>query len=129
MFSMTKKILKSVGSVLAGVLVIVVLSVVTDLILEKVGFFPPPDQGLFDNKLLAIALFYRTVYALVGGYVTGKLAPFKPAKHVMALLIIGTIMGLLGVVVGWNLSDRWYPISLVATSAVAVWYGGKCAAK
>ena len=117
--------LKSIGAVVAGVIVIVVLSVVTDMLLEKIGFFPSPSQGLFDTNLLVIALLYRTAYAAAGGYVSARLAPSKPLKHVKALLIIGTFFGILGVIGGWNLSQHWYPISLVITSAVAVWFGGK----
>src|SRR4051812_5117479 len=98
MEEMNKKMVRSIGSVVAGIVVIVALSVITDMILENVGLFPPPTQGLFDANLLIIALFYRTVYALLGGYVTAKLAPANPMKHVTILLIIGTVMGLLGVI-------------------------------
>ncbi len=122
---MNKNVLKSIWAVLAGILTVVILSIATDAILEAVGFFPPPSKGLFDPTLLLIALIYRTVYAFLGGYVTAKLAPAKPKRHVKILLIIGTVMGLLGVIAGWNLSQHWYPISLVITSALAVWYGGK----
>ena len=117
--------IKSIGAVTAGVVVIVLLSVVTDYILESIGFFPPPTEGLFDTRLLLFALAYRTVYAAIGGYVTARLAPTPKIKYVKILLVIGTVMGLLGVAAGWNLSGRWYPISLVITSAIAVWYGGK----
>lgn len=122
---MNKKVLKSIWAVFAGILVIVILSIATDTLLESVGFFPPATEGLFDNSLLAIALAYRTIYAFVGGFVTAKLAPSNPKKHVMILLIIGVVLGILGVVAGWNLSQHWYPISLVFTSAFAVWLGGK----
>ncbi len=121
--------LKSIGAVVAGVLVIVILSVATDALLEKVGFFPPPDKGLFATNLLAIALFYRTIFAFIGGYVTARLAPVNPLKHVKILLAIGTVMGILGVIGGWNLSAHWYPISLVITSGIAVWFGGKLGIK
>ncbi|HZZ98779.1 MAG TPA: hypothetical protein VFG51_02495 [Candidatus Saccharimonadia bacterium] len=118
--------LKSIGAVISGIIVIVVLSVATDLLLQMVGVYP---QGAASSGFLAIALFYRTVFALFGGLVTAKLAPTNPAKHVRVLLIIGTILGILGAVGGWNLSQHWYPISLVITSAIAVWYGGKLGLK
>lgn len=121
--------LRKVGAIVAGVLAIVVLSVVTDTLLEKMGFYPPLSQGPLKQNLLAIALFYRTVYAFLGGYITAKLAPSNPKKYVMILLVIGTILGILGVVAGWNLSEHWYPVSLVVTSALAVWFGGKVGMK
>lgn len=116
---------RSIGAVATGVVTIVLLSVVTDYILESIGFFPPATEGLFDTRLLLFALAYRTVYAAIGGYITARLAPTPKIKHLKILLGIGIVMGLLGVVAGWNLSGRWYPISLVVTSALAVWYGGK----
>lgn len=126
---MNKNLFKSIGAVLAGVLTIVVLSILTNTILEKIGFFPPPTKGLFDQKLLLIALFYRTIFAFLGGYVTARLAPSRPIRLVIILLVIGTIMGILGVIAGWNLSQHWYPISLVFTSFVGVWIGGKSGIK
>ena len=117
--------LKNFAAVASGVVIIIILSIATDTLLERIGFFPPPTQGLFETNLLAIALLYRTVYAYLGGYLTAKLAPTNPMKHVKILLVIGTILGILGVIAGWNLSAHWYPVSLVITSAIAVWFGGK----
>ncbi len=117
--------LKSIGSVIAGFLVVVVLSIVTDIILEGAGIFPPAAEGLFVTWMLALALFYRTVYTITGGYVTAKLAPSNPKKHVMILGIIGTVAGILGIVAGWNLSSHWYPIALAVLAYPSVWLGGK----
>ncbi len=124
-----KKFFKSFWAVVAGILTIVALSIATDALLESIGFFPSPTQGLFATHLLVIALFYRTVYAAIGGYITARLAPSKPLKHVTILLVIGMIMGTLGAVAGWSLSAHWYPISLVVTSGFAVWFGGKAGIK
>jgi len=127
---MNKNLLKSIGAVLGGFFTVVILSVATDAFLEAVGFFPPATQGLFDPALLVVALAYRTLYAFAGGFVTGKLTPNKKSlKLVKILVVIGTIMGTLGVFAGWNLSQHWYPISLVVTSAFAVWLGGKLGLK
>lgn len=121
--------IKSILSVFAGILVVVLLSVGTDMLLEKIGLFPPQSQGQYNTNLLAIALLYRTVYAFLGGWVTAHLAPANPMKLVKIVLIIGTVMGILGVIGGWNLSAHWYPIALVITSAIAVWFGGKMGIK
>ena len=114
---MNRKTLKSIWAVVAGILVIVLLSIGTDAILESFIY------GL--NQMLIIPLIYRTIYAVIGGYITAKLAPQNPKKHVLILNCIGIFMGLLGVIFGWNLSAHWYPIALVITSAVGVWYGGE----
>ncbi len=119
-------ILKSIGSVLLGFLTVVVLSTVTDMILEKTGILPPAtDQGLYVTWILALALLYRTIYTVLAGYLTAWTAPLNPKTHVMVLGILGTIGGLIGVVVGWDLSSHWYPISLAVLAYPSVWLGGK----
>ena len=119
-------ILKSIGAVVAGFATVFILSVATDTVLEKLGIFPPPsEQGLFVTWMLVLAFVYRSVYAVVGGYVTARLAPERPMRLVGILGVIGTIGGLVGVIVGWNLSQHWYPIALAVTAFPLVWYGGK----
>lgn len=119
------KTLKSIGAVLAGIIVLAALSVITDTILEKAGIFPPPEQGLFITWMLALALTYRCIYQIIGGYVTAALAPSNPKKHVTILGIIGVVLSIVGIVVGWNLSQHWYPIALAVLAYPTVWLGGK----
>jgi uncharacterized membrane protein len=120
-------IVKSILAVVAGFLTVVILSVVTDAILEQAGVFPPPSEGLFITWMLVLALVYRCIYTIAGGYVTAKLAPQNPMKHVYILGGIGTVAAIAGVIVGWNLSQHWYPISLVITAIPCCWLGGKLA--
>ena len=121
--------LKKVWAVSAGFLTVVILSVGTDSVLEAVGIFPPPTHGLFEPWMLALAFVYRSVYTIVGGYVTASLAPINPKRLVTILGILGTVAGLAGVVVGWNLSAHWYPIALAVTAYPFVWFGGKLKTK
>ena len=124
--------LKSIGAVLAGFIAVVILSTITDKILEGTGIFPPPDEGLFVTWMLILAFVYRTIYTIVGGYITAALAPANPQKHVMILGIIGTVMGCIGIYVGvvaFSLSPIWYPIALAVAAYPSVWYGGKLKTK
>lgn len=116
--------IKSIGAVIAGFLVVVILSTVTDKILEAVGIFPPPTEGLFITWMLVLALVYRTAYTVLGGYVTAWLAPQNRMKHVWALAILGQLGGIMGVIAGWNLSQHWYPIALAVLAIPSVWLGG-----
>lgn len=116
---------KSIGAALAGIIVIVILSVVTDYILESTGIFPPPDQGLFVTWMLMLALVYRSIYGVIGGYVTAAIAPARPMKLVIILGIIGTVASIFGAIAGWDLSAHWYPIALVITALPTTWWGGK----
>ncbi len=118
---------KSIWAVLAGFLVVVILSTATDGVLEKIGIFPSPTEpGVYMTTwMLILALLYRSAYTVLGGYVTAMLAPQNPMKHVKVLAIIGTIAGILGAIIGWNLSEHWYPIALAVTAYPLVWWGGK----
>ncbi len=125
---MNKKTLKSIWAILAGFLTVALLSIATDFVLEKIGIFPSAtDQMKYGPAtwLLVVALLYRSVYTVLGGYVTARLAPSRPMKHVVILGSIGTIMAILGVIGGWNLSAHWYPIALAVTAFPLVWLGGK----
>lgn len=122
------KVLKSIGAVVAGFLTVVVLSVGTDAVLEGIGFLPPASKPeAYVSWMLAVALLYRTIYTVAGGYVTAKLAPSNPKKHVIVLAILGTFGGIMGVIAGWNISENWYPIALAVLAFPSVWYGGKLA--
>src|SRR5882757_4335898 len=116
---------KSIWAVFAGILVNVILSTATDYVLELAGIFPPASGGLFITWMLALALGYRMIYAVLGGYATAWLAPQNPMKHVWILAYIGIALGCLGVVVGWNLSQHWYPIALAVTAIPCTLLGGK----
>ncbi|MEK7498987.1 MAG: hypothetical protein AAB649_00080 [Patescibacteria group bacterium] len=117
---------KSIGAVLAGFLTVFILSIVTDSILEALGIFPPQNQPeQFVGYLLVVAFIYRSIYAVLGGYITAKLSPSNPMKHVIILGIIGTVGGIMGVIAGWNLSAHWYPIALAVTAFPLVYFGGK----
>ncbi len=118
--------LKSIGAVVGGFLVVVMLSTGTDWILERIGLFPGPSaDGLFITWMLVLAFVYRSVYAVLGGFVTAYLAPSHPMRHVYVLAFIGTIGGIAGVITGWELSQHWYSIALAATAFPLVWWGGR----
>lgn len=74
--------------------------------------------------MLVLALAYHLIYIVMGGYVTAKLAPQDPMKHVTILAVIGTIAGTIGFFVGWNMSEYWYPIALAVTAFPCILYGG-----
>ena len=119
--------LKSIGAVLAGFLAVVVLSVGTDFVLESFGIFPSQSEpAAYTAGLLMVALVYRCVYTVAGGYVTARLAPNRPMRHATILGFVGIVAGTLGVVVSWNLTPHhWYPIALVITALPCTWLGGR----
>lgn len=118
-------IIKSIGAVLAGFITVALLSVATDALLETVGVFPPVSStGLFVTWMLALALIYRSIYTVLGGYITARMAPQNPKRHVLALALLGFVAGVAGAVAGWDLSQHWYPVALAVTGPLFVWLGG-----
>jgi hypothetical protein len=117
---------KSIGAVVAGVLVIIVGTTLVDIILHGAGVFPPMDQPI-DDALALLATSYRIVISVGGAWLTARLAPDKPMKHAMILGYVGVALGLVGVVSTWNLAlgPRWYPILLVVLAIPQCWAGGK----
>ena len=94
-------ILRSIGAVLAGFFATFILSIATDLVLHAVGVFPPWGQSMSD-ALFVLAMFYRTIYTIGGGYVTARLAPNKPMSHALILGVIGLLAAIAGTVATWN---------------------------
>jgi len=121
------KTLKSILAVVAGFIAVFILSVATDYILESLHIFPPISGGLFVTWMLVLALLYRNIYAIIGGYITASLAPTKPMKHTIVLAILGFTGALIGLITTWGkgLGPEWYPILLVVLAIPSVWLGGK----
>jgi hypothetical protein len=127
---MNKKTFKSLGAVVAGFVTVAALSIGTDSILEAAGIFPSLEEaskyGFNTPWMVTLAFLYRSVYTVIGGYITARLAPHRPMKHVVILGIFGTIGALLGLVSTWgkDLGPAWYPIALVLFGFPCVWLGG-----
>ena len=120
---MTKK---SLWAVLAGVLVLVVVTTLVDIALHVLGIFPPAGQPL-DDRLSLIASSYRVFITIGAAWFTARLAPDRPLRHALILGVVGTVLGLVGVVATWNrgLGPRWYPISLAVLAIPECWIGGR----
>jgi len=121
----------SIWAVVAGFIVVVVLSLGTDALLSMVGLFPKLGQPIADERLLLLATVYRSAYGVVGGFITARLAPVRPMFHALVGGAIGLVLATVGAIVAWNLGPEfgphWYPISLVVTAMPCAWLGGKLA--
>lgn len=113
-------------ALLAGFVAVVVLSLGTDLALHAAGVFPALGQTM-SNGLFTLATVYRTLYGVVGSYITARVAPDRPLGHALVGGLIGLALSILGAVVTWNkdLGPHWYPLALIATAMPCAWLGGK----
>jgi hypothetical protein len=119
-------ILKGIGAILAGMIFIVVSHTGTDYVLETLGIFPPRNEGLHITWMVVTATIYRSIFTVVGGYITAALAPNPPMRYVMILGIIGLALGILAAIVTipMGLGPAWYPIALAVLALPCVWLGG-----
>jgi len=118
---------RSVAAVLLGFVAVAALSVVTDQVCHMLGVYPPWGQPMWDVGDNLLALAYRSVYTVVGGYITARFAPRNPMRHAMVLGLIGLVLSAAGAIATITMADLgpdWYPISLVLTALPCAWLGG-----
>ncbi len=124
----TSRTLRSVGAVVAGALVGIILSISTDALLHLVGVFPPLGQPADDGPL-ALATAYRTIYGVAGAFITARLAPHRPMLHAMVLGTLGLIASAAGAAATWNkgpaFGPHWYPVALIVLAIPTAWAGAK----
>jgi hypothetical protein len=121
-----RRVGRSILAILAGFVAVVVLSLGTDAILHMLKVYPPAGEPMPEPALNALALTYRSVYAVIGGYITARLAPRNPILHVVILGVIGLVLATLGAIamIPRNLGPAWYPIALAVTALPLTWLGG-----
>jgi hypothetical protein len=118
---------RSVVAVLAGIFVVAGLSLATDQLFHILQVYPPWGEPMYDVGLNLLALTYRIIYTVLGGYIAARLAPRAPMRHVMILGLIGLALGTIGAIVAITQADfgpNWYPIAIAVTAYPCTWLGG-----
>lgn len=123
-----RRILRRIGAVLAGLLVVVILDVGIDVILHATGIYPPWFQPM-STPLWLLAIGYRSVDGVVGGYIVARLAPDRPVSHALVFGFIGVVLSTAALVGTWNkgpeFGPKWYPLALVLIALPCALVGGK----
>jgi hypothetical protein len=124
-----KKILKSIGAIFAGFITIGILSGVTSALLVNAGVFPHGKLPLNGSPLVIIGILgYQAVFYFVGCYVTAKLAPLKPFRHVLILGGLGALLNLLSALgMKDDAASLWFFLVLAGLSLSIAWLCGKLA--
>jgi hypothetical protein len=117
---------QSVWAIFAGFLFVVSLSLITDVLFHKLGVFPALGEYTPDKPLL-LATGYRIIFGIIGSYLTARLAPHSPMRHVLIGGGIGIVLATLGAVATWNrnFGPHWYPVALIVFALPQSWLGGK----
>ena len=119
---------RSLIALLAGMLTGILLSLGTDVLLHKIGLFPPLGDPV-SSPLLLVATAYRTIYGVIASYVAARLAPSEPMMHALVLGMLGFVVSIAGAVVTWNMGPaygpHWYPVVLIILAIPTAWVGGR----
>jgi hypothetical protein len=83
------------------------------------------EQGFDTPWMVALAVVYRSSYAVAGGYVTAALAPNRPVRHAVVLGIVGIVLGVLGAVAAWGIAPAWFNVLLMVLGLPCAWLGAK----
>ena len=123
-----RRVLRSIGAVLAGFAAVVILSLGTDMVLHATDVFPPWGQPMSD-ALFLLATVYRTIYSVVGSYLAARLAPNRPLQHALALGVVGLAVSTAGALATWDrgpeFGPHWYPLALIVLAMPGAWVGGR----
>jgi len=124
----SRRVLRRICAVLAGLVVIVILDVGIDIVLHATGIYPPWFKPM-STPLWLLAIGYRMMDGVVASYIVARLAPDRPVGHAMVFGSIGVLMSIAGVIGTWNrgpeFGPRWYPLALVAIALPCAWVGGR----
>ena len=124
-----KRMLRSIGAVFAGVLTNIVVVGAVDAAFRAAGIYPAMFQPMGDGQW-ALALATRVIFAVVGGFVTAKLAPpspSRPMRHVLVLGVIETLLSVPFVLVNWNKAEfgpHWFGVSVAISCLPLAALGG-----
>jgi len=120
---------RSALAVFAGLIVNVILSTATDLLMVAAGVFPPLSEfgrpELFSDSMLLLALAYRTLYGVLGCWLTARLAPRRPMAHSLTLGGIGFVIGVVGAIATWGTWTSWYSLAIIAVTLPSAWVGAR----
>jgi hypothetical protein len=120
------------AAVAAGFVVTAAASIATDMLMHATGLFSSSPRDM-STMMFASAAGYRAVFTAAAGYITARLAPSRPMRHVWALAAIG-LAARLGSLAAYyqtaegNLGPAWYAFSIVAEAIPCVRFGGWLAA-
>jgi peptidoglycan/LPS O-acetylase OafA/YrhL len=123
----TRRVLRRIGAVIAGLVLVVILDTGIDVLMHATGIYPPWFQPM-RTTLWFVAIGYRMIDGTIGGFIAARLAPDRPLAHALALGIIGFLLSSTGAIATWNkgpeFGPRWYPLALVVVSLPCALLGG-----
>jgi hypothetical protein len=119
-----RKMARSVGAVLAGLVSTFAVTTATDVVLHASGIYPGWNARMSDG-LFVLAAAYRVIYGILGSYVTARLSPDRPMRHALALGGIGVVLSIAGAFAMGDRGPAWYSLAVIAMSLPCAWAGAR----
>ncbi len=123
----------SVLAVVGALIGVAVVTTATDQLFHELQVYPPWGQAMPDAGDNLLALTYRVIYGIGGGYVAAHLAPRAKIAHAAALGVLSIILTIAGTVAAeaamGDLGPDWYWIALAVTALPCTLLGGQFATK
>jgi hypothetical protein len=117
---------RSFKAVFSGFVLIALLSIGTDVALQKAL------PSLFDANgstssatILLLTIAYVGLYATLGCYLAARMAPAHPMRHALILGLLGLAFNIAGTVVTWNSYPTWYHVVSLLLVMAWAWLGGR----
>lgn len=122
---------RTAGAVLGGLATVFALSIAADMVLYALHLFRPVGQP---SPAIAwwIATGYRALFTGVGGWVAARLMPARRMGAVWILTGIGTLLGLMGIVLSRlqpGMGPAEYAWAVALTGPLCSWLGGRVATR
>src|SRR6267142_2089158 len=117
---------RSTWAVVAGFLLIAMLSVGSGAMVH--AMYPrlfDATGGTSNLVVLCLTTVCIGVFAIVGCYLTARLAPSHPMRHALILGLLGLIVNLFGTMKMWNMYPAWYNVLNLLLVMPYAWLGGR----
>lgn len=119
-------LVRSVVSVAAGFFAVMVLGAAADLVLGKAlsGAFDAQGHARAESTLF-IKLAYETLFALLAGYITARIAVRKPFVHVLVMAAIVLAGRAFITVATWDVVPLWFNLGVLVLIIPAALLGAR----
>ena len=119
-------VVRSVVSVAAGFFAVMVLGAAADIVLGQLQPNAFDAQGhVRAESALFIKLAYETLFALLAGYITARIAVRKPFNHVLIMAAIVLAGRAFIAVATWDVVPLWFNLGVLALIIPAALLGAK----
>ena len=119
-------VVRSVVSVAAGFFAVMVLGAAADMVLNQVvpNAFDAQGHARAESTLF-IKLAYETLFALLAGYITARIAVRKPFNHVLIMAAIVLAGRAFISIATWDVVPLWFNLGVLVLIIPAALLGAK----